>query len=153
MTLKTSNFRAAYANSRPPQTREMLWDGVAQLLQAYCARTGIPWDYEGAQFLCLLQVCAAISCALTTTFPSNKLRRLPHLTASSVCALQEEADKNKHDTIPQAVQRMWTSPQRLRRKELCSILNFAVRCDGKEIVQPLAVLVSPSFLVECNAQT
>ena len=63
-----------------------------------------------------------------------------------VCVPQEEADKSKHDTVPQAAQRMWTSPQRLRRKELCSILNFAVRCDGKEIVQPLAVLVSPVFL-------
>lgn len=60
----------------------------------------------------------------------------------SLRALQDEAKKNKRDDIAQAAQRMWTSPQRLRKKELCSILNFAVRCDGKEIVQPLAALVS-----------
>ena len=69
---------------------------------------------------------------------------VPHLTSPSVLIAQEEANKNKHDTIPQAVQRMWTSPLRLRKKELCSILNFAVRCDAKEIVNPLTMLVSPS---------
>ena len=107
LTLKTSNFRKAYIKSRPPQTREMLWSGVAELLQAYCARTEIPWQFEGDQFL-------------------------RHL--------QQEADQNKHDSIPQAAQRMWTSPLRLRKKELCSILNYAVRMDSKEMVKPLATL-------------
>jgi len=106
-TLKTSNFRKAYAKSQPPNTRDMLWTGLADLLQAYCSRSEIPWDFEGEQFL-------------------------RHL--------QEEAEKNKQDSIPQAVQRMWTSPLRLRNKELCSILNFAVRSDSNDMVRPLAML-------------
>ena len=64
-------------------------------------------------------------------------------------APQDEANEHKHDSIPQAAQRMWTSPQRLRKKELCSILNFAVRCDGVEIVQPLAMLVRPKVSLWC----
>ena len=71
VTLKTSNFRKAYVKSRPPQTRDMLWEGVAQIVQAYCARSGIPWDDEGAEFLHLLQVCAAIRrCHLGFTLKS-----------------------------------------------------------------------------------
>ena len=42
-TLKTSNFRKAYAKSRPPNTRDMLWDGLSELLQAYCSRSEIPY--------------------------------------------------------------------------------------------------------------
>ena len=42
--------------------------------------------------------------------------------------------------IPQAAQRMWTSTLRLQDKELCSILNYAVRKDDPEIVEPLSIL-------------
>ena len=56
------------------------------------------------------------------------------------CIKNVEFCRNKQDSIPQAVQRMWTSPLRLRNKELCSILNFAVRADSNDMVRPLAML-------------
>lgn len=66
VTLKTSNFRKAYVKSTPPRTREMLWESVTQLLHAYCKRSDIPWDREGAQFLRALQVRPAESFTKTS---------------------------------------------------------------------------------------
>jgi hypothetical protein len=106
---------------------------------------------------CELQDCAAIlqecrdvpalSCDAMMSYIETRVDR--SLTQPLVRAPQEEANEHQHDSIPQAAQRMWTSPQRLRKKELCSILNFAVRCDGTEIVQPLAMLVRSNVSLWC----
>ena len=106
-TMESSNFLKAYKDSQPPKSRTRLWAAVETLVRAHCTRSGIPWDYEGSQFL-------------------------RHL--------REEAEENEKDAVPQAAQRMWTSPLRLRKLELCSIINHTVRADRAEGMAALAEL-------------
>jgi serine/threonine protein kinase len=53
---------------------------------------------------------------------------------------QLRADMSGDESVPQAVQRMWTSYRQLRGREFCAILNEAVRDDDPARVKPAAAL-------------
>jgi len=70
---------------------------LSQLIIAYCKREGIPWKEEGQPFF-------------------RKLQK------EAMANMQELIDQ-----VPEAAQRIWTSPLQLRGREFCYILNAAVR--------------------------
>jgi len=53
---------------------------------------------------------------------------------------QLRADMSGDESVPQAVQRMWTSYRQLRGREFCAILNEAARDDSPDRVKPAAAL-------------
>ena len=70
---------------------------LSQLIKAYCTREGIPWREEGQPFFRELQ-------------------------KEAMANMQELVEQ-----VPEAAQRIWTSPRQLRGREFCFILNAAVR--------------------------
>jgi hypothetical protein len=53
---------------------------------------------------------------------------------------QLRADMSGDESVPQAVQRMWTSYRQLRGREFCAILNEAARDDSPDRVKSAAAL-------------
>jgi hypothetical protein len=53
---------------------------------------------------------------------------------------QLQQDMEEGDSLPDAVQRMWTSLRQLRGREFCSVLNDIVRGDDPETIKPAAAL-------------
>eukprot|EP01045_Picozoa_sp_COSAG04_P012309 COSAG04_NODE_823_length_10051_cov_18.357617_7_plen_392_part_00 len=132
--LATSNFKTAYSKATPPKGPMDFGMAVGKLVEAYCAKEGIPYDEdEGQSFFEQLQ-------------------------AEAMAHAQELASA---DQLPVAAQRMWTSAQQLREREFCFILNACVREDWNEAAAPLAkvtrainkLCVSDSALIATQAAT
>jgi hypothetical protein len=110
-TLSKSEFNVAYNKANAPKGAMQLGHAVGMLVQAYCAKEGIPYEEdEGEHFFEELQAEAE----------------------------ENPGELAEADQLPVAAQRMWTSALQLRDREFCFILNACVRHDWKEAAAPLA---------------
>jgi hypothetical protein len=109
-TLATSRFKAAYAVAEVPEGPLQLGGILTGLTQAYCKREGIDWRANGNPFFKQLQQEAMAN------------------------------GKELSSAIPEAAQRLWTSAHTLQERELCFMINNAVRGDYADLVDHVAQL-------------
>jgi hypothetical protein len=115
-SLKTTAFLPAYDNAKMPKHLYQLQGSVDGMLKTYARRHGIP-EAEVDEF-----------------FES----------------LQEEANRDAVENgdevfashaVKHFIVRMWTSPERLREREFCAILNELIRGDEAAVMDTVSTVV------------